>query len=121
MPDIKKQIRNPETTSPETIDQQHELAGWNREIAERVAAEEGVTMTDAHWEVVDFLRKNYLEHGSALSGRELAKVLDEAFSEHGGSRYLHQLFVKGPVAQGSRIGGLSLPPYTGDESFGSAM
>jgi TusE/DsrC/DsvC family sulfur relay protein len=121
MPDITKQIRNPETSGLETLDRQHELDGWNREIAERVAAEEGVTMTDAHWEVVDFLRRHYLKHGPASSGRELAKLLDEAFAEHGGSRYLHQLFVKGPVAQGSRIGGLSLPPYTEDESFGSAM
>jgi TusE/DsrC/DsvC family sulfur relay protein len=121
MPDITKQIRNPETSSPETLDQKHDLAGWNRETGERVAAEEGVTMTDAHWEVVDFLRRHYLEHGPASSGRELAKALDEAFSGHGGSRYLHQLFIKGPVAQGSRIGGLPVPPYTEDESFGSAM
>ncbi len=121
MPDINKQTRNPDVTSPETIDQQHDLAGWNREIGEQVAAEEGVTMTDAHWEVVDFLRKHYLEHGPASSGRELAEALDEAFAEQGGSRYLHELFVKGPVAQGSRIGGLSVPPYTEDESFGSAM
>lgn len=121
MPDINKFIMNPSSASPEVIDRKLDMPEWSREIAQKTAAAEGITMTDPHWKVVAVLRQHFLEHGPASSGRELAKALDVAFDDQGGSRYLYQLFPDGPVAQGSRIAGLPLPPYTEDDSFGSVM
>ena len=31
---------------------------WNAEIAQALAAEEGIKLTPAHWEVLDFLRSS---------------------------------------------------------------
>lgn len=121
MPDINKYITNPDSASPEKKDRKIDLSEWSRDAAEQSAAIEGITMSKAHWMVIEFLRKHYLEHGPASSGREIAKALDEAFAELGGSRYLYQLFPDGPVAQGCRIAGLLVPPHTEDESFGSTM
>lgn len=121
MPDILKFIRDPDDSTAEKKDRKLELREWNRDIAVNVAALEGIVLTDAHWKVIEFLRGHYLEHGPAASGRELASLLDTAFADSGGSRYLRRLFPNGPVAQGCRIGGLPLPPYTEDASFGSSM
>lgn len=121
MPDIMKFIRSPEDVSPAVKDRELDLGDWSREAAERTARESGLAMTDAHWKVVEFLRARYLEHGPAATGRELASAMDEAFAGEGGSAYLHRIFPEGPVAQGCRIAGLPVPPYTEDRSFGSVM
>lgn len=34
-------------------------AQWNRDIARAIAAELGITLTDAHWKVIDFIRQDY--------------------------------------------------------------
>lgn len=121
MPDINKYIANPDSASPEVMDRKLDLSEWSREVAQQTASAEGITMTDPHWKAIAFLRQHFLDHGLAPSGRELAKALDAVFEDQGGSRYLYQLFPQGPVAQGSRIAGVPLPPYTENDSFGSVM
>lgn len=121
MPDINKMISDPAISDPELKDHKLDLEGWSRDEGEKTARVEGVTMTDEHWQVVDFLRDYYLQHGRVSSGREMAEALEKAFESRGGGRYLHSLYPKGPVAQGCRIGGVPVPPYTESDSFGSAM
>lgn len=105
-------------TQPDIL---QEMAGWSRETAAHQAKQEGIEMTDVHWKVIDFLQDYHRQNGTAANGPDVAKALAKAFSEHGGSAYLHQLFPEGPVAQGSRIAGLPVPPGSVDQSFGSAM
>lgn len=121
MPDNATPMMNPDPADATERNVPQEIADWSREIGESTAAEEGVKMTDTHWAVVDFLRDYYCEHGSAPHGPELAQELNKAFAAQGGSAHLHQLFPKGPVAQGSRIAGLPVPTGSVDKSFGSAM
>jgi tRNA 2-thiouridine synthesizing protein E len=120
MPDIRHMIENPDTSSPERADRELTLQDWSEEQARRTAAEEGLELTEEHWEVVHLLREHYLEHGLAEKGRELGDLLDERFADRGGRRHLRRLFPNGPVTQGMRIGGLPLPRYTRDEGFGTA-
>jgi tRNA 2-thiouridine synthesizing protein E len=121
MPDTPKFTPEPGYPSADGGHGKSGLREWNREIAMRTALLEGITMTLAHWEVIEFLRAYYLDHGPAPSGRALASALEIGFAERGGSKYLFRLFPDGPVAQGSRIAGLPVPPYTEDTSFGSTM
>jgi TusE/DsrC/DsvC family sulfur relay protein len=110
-----------DASSPLREDRARELGKWSQEQAIRTAGEEGITLTDEHWCVIDCLRDYYLEKGLAQSARELSDMLNEEFSNKGGSRYLYQLFPKGPVSQGMRIAGLRLPAYTEDTGFGSSV
>jgi TusE/DsrC/DsvC family sulfur relay protein len=121
MPDINKMINDPAVSDPAIMDNQLDLEDWSRQQGESAAREEGIVMTEEHWQVVDFLRDYYLRHGNSSNGREVAEALDAAFESRGGGAYLHGLFPKGPVAQGCRIGGVPMPSYTEDASFGSAM
>ncbi|HET7833533.1 MAG TPA: TusE/DsrC/DsvC family sulfur relay protein [Gallionella sp.] len=121
MLDINKMIDDPATKQPEELARKLEMEQWSRAQGEAVAAEEGIVMGDAQWQVVDFLRDYYRQYGLAPAGRVLAGALDREFAAQGGTAYLLTLFPRGPVAQASRIGGLPVPPYTEDRSFGSAM
>jgi tRNA 2-thiouridine synthesizing protein E len=118
MPDIKKVIDNPDTSRPQQAGREIDLQDWDEAQGQRNAEQEGIELTDAHWEVVHYLRDYYLEHGLASSGRVLSDTLDSRFADQGGRKYLRRLFPEGPVAQGMRIAGLPLPPHTEDEGFG---
>ena len=96
------------------------LNEWNEEQARNIASELGIELTDAHLQVVHSLREYYREHGESKSGRQLSDMLDNAFSNQGGKKYLHRLFPQGPVSQGMRIAGLPLPANTEDAGFGTA-
>ena len=118
--DINKFILNEQAVERDPEGNLFDLPPWDMSTAERLAAQEGLTMTEDHWEVVRFLRERFRQRGMAKSGRVLADELDQAFHDRGGRRYLYSLFPHGPVAQGSRIAALPEPAYTSDPSFGSA-
>lgn len=92
---------------------------WNEQTALAIAKEEGIEMTDAHWEVVYFLRNHCQTEGASCNARQVLKALTRRFYDQGGKRYLYKLFPHGPVYQAAHIAGLPMPPSTLDLSFGS--
>lgn len=120
MTDINKLMEHPDT-DPDVLDRRNDLADWTEANGIKLAEQEGIRMTDEHWEVVQFLRDYYVQNGKARSGRELSELLDEHFEARGGRKHLYRLFPKGPVVQASHIGGVPLPEYAKDGSFGYSM
>ena len=98
----------------ELIDQ-----NWNRNKSAQLAMLEGISLTDEHWDVLDYLRKQYLKHGLPRFARTTARALNKQFSEQGGNKYLYSLFAGGPVTQGSRLANLRKPAGATDISFGT--
>lgn len=45
---------------------------WNRPLAGKLAALIGIELTDEHWQVLDFLRSDYREHGETATLRRVA-------------------------------------------------
>lgn len=97
------------------LKQQH----WNRAKSQLIADNEGIVLTDAHWAVLKYLRKNYLKTGLPRHARYLSESLDECFSTQGGMKYLRNLFPGGAVTQGSRFANLPTPSEAVDASHGS--
>jgi tRNA 2-thiouridine synthesizing protein E len=121
MADIMQHILNPETAEQDPEGRLLELGEWSEDTARRLAAEEGLELTDDHWEVIHFLREHYKEHGAARSGRALLDALAEKFAAKGSKKHLYALFPKGPVSQGSKLAGVPLPEHSQDKGFGTAM
>jgi TusE/DsrC/DsvC family sulfur relay protein len=119
MSDIMKFIVNKDAAEKDADGHLLDLGEWNETIAQALAQQEGVEMSDAHWEVVRFLRNYYMKHGG-LPARKMTEVLDTAYASKGGRKYLYRLFPKGPVTQASRIAGLPIPQQSVDPSFGSS-
>jgi TusE/DsrC/DsvC family sulfur relay protein len=77
---------------------------WSEELAERIAAENGVPeLSERHWLVVRFMRDRYLATGTAPSIRSLGKESGVPIKE------LYQLFPKGPAKLAAKIGGIPKP------------
>ena len=86
------------------------LADWSPEVAGRLADEEKITLTDAHWEVINFLRDYYAEYQIAPAVRVMTKAIGKQFGEEkGNSKYLFELFPYGPAKQACKIAGLPKP------------
>ena len=98
----------------ELIDQ-----NWSRNKSEQLAMHEGISLTDQHWHVIDYLRKLYLKHGLPRFARTTARALNRQFAAQGGNKYLYSLFAGGPVSQGSRLANLRTPANATDVSFGT--
>lgn len=93
---------------------------WTETQAESIARSQGIKLTDDHWEVIRFLRIHFENVGGDMPpAHEFSQTLDERFINKGGLRYLYELFPGGPLTQGGRIAGISIPANATNRSFGS--
>jgi tRNA 2-thiouridine synthesizing protein E len=81
---------------------------YGDEVVRVIAAAEGITLTDAHWKVVNYLRDEYREHGHTPNFRNLLKGV-AALMPGTDSKALYDLFPAGPAKQGAKVAGLPQP------------
>jgi len=74
-----------------------------REVAQAIAAELAMTLTERHWLVIDYMRDTYLESGQAPTIRSLGKQSGVPIKE------LYQLFPKGPAKLAAKLAGIPKP------------
>lgn len=75
---------------------------WTAEIAAEIATEDGIELTEKHYEVLEYLRKESAA-GTALSIRKVGKsgIVD--------IKGLYQLFPGGPLKYSSKFAGITKP------------
>jgi len=76
---------------------------WSPEVAADIAAENGIELTDRHWQVIDFCRRGAAEKGGSPTVRAITKGTGISTKE------MYQLFPKGPGILSAKIAGLSKP------------
>lgn len=86
------------------------LGDWTKEIAEKMANDDDIELSDEHWDVINFLREYYEEYQIAPAVRVLTKAIAKKMGkDKGNSKYLYSLFPYGPGKQGCRFAGLPKP------------
>jgi len=77
---------------------------WTEAMAPELARGEGIDpLTDQHWTVLRFMRKEFAEKGTGPTVRVLGKTSGVTVKE------LYQLFPKGPAKIAARIAGIPKP------------
>ncbi len=77
---------------------------WTPEIAAEIAREAGIDpLTEKHWEVIDFCRRDAAEKGEAPGVRRITKQTGVSMKE------MYKLFPKGPGILAAKISGLQKP------------
>ena len=76
---------------------------WTRDMAIEMASADGITLTDRHWQVIEFMRREFFEKGFGPTVRVLGKVSGVSIKE------LYQLFPKGPAKTAARFAGIPKP------------
>ncbi len=83
---------------------------WNEDVARAIAIQENLALTEAHWEVIYFVRDFYQEYNTSPAIRMLVKAMAEKLgADKGNSRYLQRLFPEGPAKQATKLAGLPKP------------
>jgi len=79
-----------------------DFSQWDKQVGEEIAKNEGIEMTDRHWEVITWLQEQ-VKAGNALSVRGIKKsgVVD--------IKEFYQLFPKGPLKISTKIAGVPKP------------
>ena len=54
---------------------------WNKDVAEAIAAAEGLTLTQDHWDVIEYLRDAYFNHnGEQPNNRAILKAMQDKWA-----------------------------------------
>ncbi len=81
---------------------------YSEEVVRVIAEAEGIQLSDAHWEVINYLRDEYKENGHTPNFRNMLKGFGE-IREGVDSKYLYDLFPTGPAKQAAKVAGLPQP------------
>jgi len=67
---------------------------WDKDVAAAIAAAEGISLTQDHWDLIEYLRDAYFNHNGKWSGRKVD------------NKTLFDLFPGNPSKQAGMIAGL---------------
>ena len=83
------------------------VSDWSEGLAEAMAKAEGIELTEKHWDVINYLRDEYLNNGgNQPNTRTIIKAMSQKWGEKIKQKDLYDLFPLDPSKQAARIGGL---------------
>lgn len=85
-----------------------DLNDWNEDVAKVIAAAEGIELTDKHWDVLHYLRDEYINNNGH---QPMERIILKAMAEKWGNKKLsnkdmYDLFPRAPSKQGLKVAGL---------------
>jgi tRNA 2-thiouridine synthesizing protein E len=85
------------------------LSDWSTIVAEKIALSEGISLTQAHWDIVNLMQQYYNEFDLSPEMRPFINYLKKNNSDKAKSVYLLSLFPQSPMKIGCKIAGLPKP------------
>jgi tRNA 2-thiouridine synthesizing protein E len=87
-----------------------DINDWSEGVAVSLAEREGITLSPAHWDVLQVLRAFYDEYQLSPSTRPLVKYTAlKLGADKGNSAHLNRLFNGAPAKLGAKLAGLPKP------------
>jgi len=81
---------------------------WDRDVAQAIAAAEGLALSQDHWDLIDYLRDAFFNHnGEQPNNRAILKAMQDKWPERKvDNKTLFDLFPGNPSKQAGKIAGL---------------
>ncbi|NEV61668.1 TusE/DsrC/DsvC family sulfur relay protein [Thiorhodococcus minor] len=80
---------------------------WDEDVARKLAEIEGIELTEKHWDVINYLRGEYINNGqNQPMERIVLKDMGKRWGSKPSSKDLYQLFPLAPTKQGTKLAGL---------------
>jgi tRNA 2-thiouridine synthesizing protein E len=85
-----------------------DIADWSEKVAEAIAAKEGIELTERHWDLIHYLRDEYINNGeNQPNTRTIVKAMQARWDDKSvDAKTVYDLFPLDPSKQGGRIAGL---------------
>lgn len=79
-----------------------DFSQWDKEIGTEIAKEQGIEMTDKHWEIIDYIQQKFKEEEPlSIRGIKKSGVID--------IKQFYALFPGGPLKKATMIAGIPKP------------
>ena len=83
------------------------IEDWSEKLAEHMAESEGLSLTDKHWDLINFLRDEFISNnGNQPNTRNIVKEMGSKWGEKISQKDIYDLFPGNPSKQGGKISGL---------------
>ena len=84
------------------------IEDWSEAVAEVIAGEEQLELSERHWDLINHLRDEYINNGgNQPNTRNLVKAMAAKWGDRSvNAKTLYDLFPGDPSKQGGRIAGL---------------
>lgn len=80
---------------------------WNEQVAEAIAAQEHIELTQEHWDILHYLRDEYINNnGNQPNERTILKEMGKKWGRKLASKDTFALFPLMPSKQGGKVAGL---------------
>ena len=81
---------------------------WDKDVAAAIAAAEGLSLTQDHWDVIEYLRDAWFNHnGEQPNNRAILKAMQDKWSGRKvDNKTLFDLYPGKPSKQADRVAGL---------------
>lgn len=80
---------------------------WSEDLAKHMAQAEGLTLSDKHWDLINYLRDEYFNNNqNQPNTRHIVKAMSDKWGTKVEQKDVYTLFPKDPSKQGGRIAGL---------------
>lgn len=80
---------------------------WSEDVAKAIAADEGIELTDKHWDIINYLRDEFFNNNQHQPmERVLLKDVGKIWGSKPSSKDVYKLFPLAPTKQGTKIAGL---------------
>jgi tRNA 2-thiouridine synthesizing protein E len=87
-----------------------DITQWSEKLAEHLSNEDGLNLTEDHWEVIKFMRAYYIRYQITPMPKVIVKKLNDIihFKKYG-VKYLYQLFPRTPITHACKYAGIPRP------------
>lgn len=83
------------------------IEDWTEDVAQVIAAQEGIVLEQRHWDVINYLRDEFINNKeNQPNTRNMIKDMGKLWGEKIDSKTLFDLFPGNPSKQAGIIGGL---------------
>ncbi len=87
-----------------------DLSEWSVDVANGIAANENVELTDEHWDIINEARTYFNETGIVAEPRVFSKIMKKKFgADRSSQKYIYELFPYGLIKSANKIAGLPRP------------
>ena len=87
-----------------------DLSEWSEKVADGIAKNENVTLTEEHWDIINTARDYFNEYGTVAEPRVFSKLMKEKFgADRSSQQYIYSLFPYGLIKSANKIAGLPRP------------
>lgn len=86
------------------------LDEWSPEVANGIAGNENVELTDEHWDIINEARSYFEENAVVAEPRVFSKLMKKKYgADRSSQQYIYSLFPYGLIKSANKIAGLPRP------------